>query len=147
MNGALRSVVIIEVLWGLNPAQTVVSSNSGSILPQCREPSIQIPWCLLGWVSSSLLWYTIASLWHAPAFSSFHSLYHIQTPKFRAVMTLESPLYLGSCSVLTMKYFVLSSRVCAIKGHVPGRAGHGMAEPRCFQAMVSECSLLLPFKL
>lgn len=46
---------------------------------------------------------------------------------------------LGTCIMLPMKYFVLS-----IKGVVPGRAGHGIAEPHCLQAMVSKQGLL-PF--
>lgn len=104
----------MKVSWGLNPAQTVVRSNSGAIFPQCMAGSIQTPWRLLGWVSSSVLWCPIASLWHAPAFSSFHPLCHIQNPKFKAAMTLESPLPLGRYSLLIMKYFVLSSRVCGI---------------------------------
>lgn len=142
MNGALHPVVISEGLWGLNPAQAVLSANSGAAFPGAGRAALQIAWCLLGWVSSSLLWHPIASLWHAPGFSSFHPLYRIQNPRFKAVMTLGSLVPSGQCSALTMNYFVLSSRVCGIHGDTLGRAGGGMAEPRCFQAMVSERGVL-----
>lgn len=42
INGALHPAVVNEVLWGLNPAQLAVSSNSGTVFCQYRGTSIQI---------------------------------------------------------------------------------------------------------
>lgn len=44
INRVLHPAVINEVSWGLNPAQTVVSSNSGTVFCQNRGTTILIPW-------------------------------------------------------------------------------------------------------